>query len=609
MTQLIPFAGFFTFALIFLSGRNLTYGGSIAGILINTISLVKLTQLYFLNFESEYIFTGWIPSGNRSIDFGLLFDRTSIMMGIVVLIVSTLVQIYSIGYQHGKERFSTYFAYLNLFTSSMLLITFANSFIVMFIGWELVGLCSYLLIGFEYKRDAANKAAIKAFITTKFADLFFIAGLLLLYINAGTFELKRIFEFHTYNMDRGTLNIICLLLFIGAMGKSAQFPLHIWLPDAMEGPTPVSALIHAATMVAAGVYMVFRCYPLFEASEVIPVITEIGAVTVLISALIALTQNDIKKILAYSTISQLGFMFMGAGSPESSFYHLITHAFFKAGLFLAAGAIIHTLHTNDIFAMGGLSKVMVGTTITTFIFYVSITGLFPLSGFWSKETIIESLSNKMLYIAVAGSLLTTLYMTRMFYYTFGGLPRNRDLHAKLHEAPSIMLYPMWILAVLSSVSGFALKDNFHFHIKNIGGVAIIQAVIILVIYIYLKYIKSDIKNIVYIKLHALYRVLYNRIYIDDIFLFFIKVFEKTTKIAAVFDDALDRFFVDIWGGFVRVFSGFIRFVDDSVIDRIVDLWGKITYISGSILRKIQSGMVQLYILIIVTVFFAFLAGR
>ncbi|MCS7184893.1 MAG: NADH-quinone oxidoreductase subunit L, partial [bacterium] len=393
------------------------------------------------------------------------------------------------------------------------------------------------------------------------------------------------------------------LLFIGAMGKSAQFPLHIWLPDAMEGPTPVSALIHAATMVAAGVYMLVRCFPIFEVSETIPLITLIGYITIFISGLMALAQTDIKKILAYSTISQLGLMFTGITDPNSSFFHLITHAFFKAGLFLSAGAIIHALHTNDIFKMGGLAKSMLATTITTFVFYASILGIFPFSGFFSKELIFESYPTNYKIIAFLVIATTTIYMTRMFYYTFGGLPRDINLIENAHDPPKVMLYPLWILMIMSIVSGFLFKDVFDFKIKSLISVIIFQVFAISLAFVYIKYLKSEIKHLVFIKLHALYRVLYNRIYIDDVFIFFIKLFQKLSILLAWFDDKLDMFFVDIWGSITNMIASIIRFTDDQVIDRLVDFWGKFSSSAGKVLRKVQSGFVQSYIFLVVVFFF------
>jgi len=336
----------------------------------------------------------WIALGGVELQIGILIDSLTAIMLVVVCTVSALVQIYSLGYMHGDPRFSRYYSFLSLFTTSMLGLVIANNFAMIFIFWELVGLTSYLLIGFFFEKKSAADAGKKAFITTRIGDLGFIVGILMLVIFAGTLNYGEVFHMAEHGeIPAGILAAIGIFLFCGAIGKSAQFPLHVWLPDAMEGPTPVSALIHAATMVAAGVYLVARSASIFAASETAGfVVAVIGAITALMAASIGLVQNDIKRVLAYSTVSQLGYMIMaiGLGSMTAGVFHLMTHAFFKALLFLGAGSVIHAAHTQDIREMGGLSNKMKITSVTFIIGSLSLAGIFPLSGFWSKDEIVAS---------------------------------------------------------------------------------------------------------------------------------------------------------------------------------------------------------------------------
>ncbi|MFQ6103051.1 MAG: NADH-quinone oxidoreductase subunit L [Candidatus Glassbacteria bacterium] len=399
----------------------------------------------------------WIHVADFRIQMGMTVDALAAAMLLVVTFVGLLIHIYSIGYMHGDKGFSRYFAKLSLFMFSMLGIVLADNFVQIFIFWELVGLSSYLLIGFEYERTAAADAGKKAFMVNRIGDFGLILGIVLLFYAAGTMDFAAI----SHGLSNGTLSTTpllaaALLVFIGALAKSAQFPLHVWLPDAMEGPTPVSALIHAATMVAAGVYLLARTFTLFTAEPAsLIVIAYIGGFTALFTATMAITQNDIKRILAYSTLSQLGYMIMaiGLGSITAGMFHLTTHAFFKALLFLAAGSVIHALHTQDIWDMGGLLKRMPITGWTFVIGALALAGIPPLAGFFSKDEILAAAREvPILYVAgVVTAFITAFYMSRLLVVAFLGSPRKGE---KPHEAPPVMTVPLVILAAGSALAGW-----------------------------------------------------------------------------------------------------------------------------------------------------------
>ncbi len=404
--------------------------------------------------------TTWLTAGKLTLKIGMYIDPLAAVMLVVVTTVSLLVQIYSIGYMKGEKRLSWYYAAVSLFTASMLSLVIANNFLQLYISWELVGLCSYLLIGFWYEKKSASSAAMKAFIITRIGDVGFFLGLALLFVNTHTFDFSAVRQIVAAgSLGAGTLTAIALLFFAGAAGKSAQFPLHVWLPDAMEGPTPVSALIHAATMVAAGVYLVARSFFIFEAAHpaALQVVAGIGAFTAILAAVIAVTMTDIKKVLAYSTISQLGFMMaaLGVGGYTAAIFHLTTHAFFKALLFLGAGSVIHGAGTQNIYEMGGLLKKMKVTGWTFLIATLSIAGIVPLSGFWSKDEILTEAAKSGNYIILGVLLvtafLTAFYMFRLYFVVFTG--PVRDEHA--HESPAVMTYPLLILAVPAALLGLA----------------------------------------------------------------------------------------------------------------------------------------------------------
>ena len=394
-----------------------------------------------------------MTAGIVHIDMGILVDPLASLMLVIVTAVSLLVQIYSLGYMKGDPGFGRFFAYLSLFSFSMLTLVLADNFILLYMGWELVGLCSYLLIGFWYQKPEAASAAKKAFVVNRVGDFGFLIGILVLSILAGTLSFDGATRFIAGGgLSGAQVTLIALLLFCGAIGKSGQFPLHVWLPDAMEGPTPVSALIHSATMVAAGVFMVARLYGIFMASaDALRLIASLGAFTAVFAALIALAQDDIKRILAYSTISQLGYMMLalGVGGYAAGVFHLTTHAAFKTLLFLGAGSVIHAVGTNDIWKMGGLGRRMPVTAITFFIAVLAIAGIFPLSGFWSKDEILQAArasGHPELYVpALVTVFLTAFYMARLFFVAFAGESRSES-HA--HESPVVMTVPLVILGLL-----------------------------------------------------------------------------------------------------------------------------------------------------------------
>jgi NADH-quinone oxidoreductase subunit L len=402
----------------------------------------------------------WLPS--LGVGFGLLWDRLSAVMALVVTGVGALIHLYSIGYMRGDPRFGRFFAYMNLFVASMLVLVLADGFAVLFVGWELVALCSYLLISFWFERPSAAAAGKKAFVVNRVGDAGFLVALMIVFATFGSLEYGKVFASAPTGATTATLTAITLLLLVGAAGKSAQLPLYVWLPDAMEGPTPVSALIHAATMVTAGVFMVARTGALFSLAPIsAATVAIVGTATALYAATIALAQRDIKRVLAYSTISQLGYMFLGVGAAAytAGIFHLMTHAFFKALLFLGAGSVIHALGgEQDMRRMGGLARKMPGTAITMTVAWLAICGIPPFAGFWSKDEILASVFARgglwvvLWAVGLLTALLTAAYMSRMMYLTFFGERRwEEGVHP--HESPMVMVLPLAVLAVASLVGG------------------------------------------------------------------------------------------------------------------------------------------------------------
>ena len=461
---LFPLIGFLVNGLLGSKMKGTTPG------LIGTVAvfipfLIALGVFFNYGHESQPILQNyfpWINIFDFQANFSILIDPLSLQMTLIITGIGSLIHLYSIGYMHDDEGFARFFSYLNLFIFSMLLLVLGSNLLILFIGWEGVGLCSYLLIGFWYKNEDYGYAARKAFVMNRIGDLGLIAGIVLLWSYFKTIEFQAM-AIHAANVDMSdpVIIIATLCLFIGAIGKSAQIPLYTWLPDAMAGPTPVSALIHAATMVTAGIYLLVRAHFLFDlAPSVLNLVSYVGIATSIFAAIIALRQNDIKKVLAYSTVSQLGLMFvaLGVGAYTTAMFHVTTHAFFKALLFLGAGSVIHALHgEQDIRNMGGLKNEIKSTYWVFLIGTLAICGIFPLSGMFSKDEILAVLfeKNKGLWaLSLFSSLLTAVYMFRLLFLTFFGTYRGDDhTKSKIHESPMVMMAPLWVLAILSVFGG------------------------------------------------------------------------------------------------------------------------------------------------------------
>jgi NADH-quinone oxidoreductase subunit L len=614
-----------------------------------------------LVFEFRWIDFGNIPFvGKLGINLGIQLDNVSAIMQLTVFIVSFVVHLFSIKYMEGDPRYTRYFAYLGLFTFSMLGIVLTHNFLMMYIFWELVGLSSYLLIGFWFEKKSASDAAKKAFIVNRIGDVGFFLGILILYANYHTFTFSEIFgQISQGNLPFNSgawLTAAGILIFCGAIGKSAQFPLHVWLPDAMEGPTPVSALIHAATMVAAGVYLVARIFVMLTADAML-VIASIGAITAFISATIAITQTDIKRVLAYSTVSQLGYMIMslGVGAYFFAFLHLITHAFFKAGLFLGSGSVIHAMHhEQDIRFMGGLRKKLPVTYYTFLIYTLAISGIPFTSGFLSKDGILggtlafANLTGYWIFPVVGFfvAMLTAFYMFRLVILTFHGEPRDVHKFEHAHESPATMLIPLVTLAILSFFvffspnplnieSGwfykwvktpttivpkelafpFMINENIsqevvhsevymeamhHAHSTAMmisllmAGLGILLA---FVIYQW-RFISAD--NLA-IKLRPLYNFSYNKWYFDELY----------SKTAVAFTLGLSNFLAwfdqKVIDGIVNGTATITRHTsfasgtfDKVVVDGLVNLTAAVTGFFGLVFRKLQTGKVQTYLVMVLT---------
>ncbi|WP_415285231.1 NADH-quinone oxidoreductase subunit L [Candidatus Pelagibacter sp. Uisw_130] len=468
----------------YLGDRNSEIVTSLFVSISAILSIVLFYQVIVNGYENNVVVATWINSGTLDVNWSIKVDALSSIMLVVVTLVSALVHIYSIGYMSHDPHKPRFMAYLSLFTFSMLTLVTSDNFLQLFFGWEGVGLCSYFLIGFWFKKESANAAAIKAFVVNRVGDFGFALGIFLIFYLFGTVNYVEVFnqipqivekKLLFLGMNVGAIDLICILLFIGAMGKSAQIFLHTWLPDAMEGPTPVSALIHAATMVTAGVFLVVRCSPIFEYSPLtLNIITIIGMTTAFFAATVALVQTDIKKIIAYSTCSQLGYMFFaaGVGAYNVAMFHLFTHAFFKALLFLGSGSVIHSFKDEqDINQMGGVYKKIPYTYAFMIIGTLALTGFPFLSGFYSKDAIIEFAflkGNTTGYyaagIGILTAVLTSIYSWRLIFKTFHGDFNNKKTNInEMHESPLIMLLPLFILAIGAIFAGFLFKDLFIGH--------------------------------------------------------------------------------------------------------------------------------------------------
>jgi NADH-quinone oxidoreductase subunit L len=590
---LIPILPLIAYALIiFLTkkAKRLSVGVALAGVgasLVISVGVLVETIQKGISMAAPYeVSLPWLRLSaleqytGLNIDMGILIDPLSAVMMFVVTFIATLVIIYSVGYMHGDPGFSRYFAYMSLFVFSMLLLVIANNFFEMFFGWELVGLCSYLLIGFWYERPSAAKAANKAFITNRWGDFGFMMGIILLYVHFQTFnfgELSQIINNGNHGVGAATLTLITLLIFAGPMAKSAQFPMHVWLPDAMEGPTPVSSILHAATMVAAGVYLLARGFVLFQGSpETLILIAYIGGFTSIFAASLALVQRDIKRILAFSTLSQLGYMVMaiGVGSITAGMFHLTTHAFFKCMLFLCAGSVIHAVSTQDIFEMGGLSKKMPITTWTFVIGALALAGIFPLAGFWSKDEVLLAAYSAgftgLYWVATIVAGMTAFYMFRLIFVAFFGEKRT-DHHA--HESSLWMTAPLVILSFFAIFAGWGLLRMGYGEMVFFGHphhgeinmtIALTSTVFALggILLAYLIYYRKIVDTDQMVaRFRPIYNLLWNKFYIDEFYSFF---FDKIMMGIAWFCNQTDRKVVDgvadgIGDG-VRYTGGWMRFI-------------------------------------------------
>ena len=466
---LAPAACVGAFTALALFGRYLPWKGAYIAVGAIGFGFVLFWFLLrdLLNGATREFSALWFEAGGGVFDLGMTIDPVAMVMMGVITFVSLLVQIYSLGYLRGESRLAWYFAVHSLFAASMLGLVLSNNLLVLYVGWELVGICSYLLIGFWYERRSAAEAAKKAFITTRIGDVGLLVGILLLYNKVGTFHIPTILDaVEAGALSDGIMTLSAILIFLGAMGKSAQFPLHVWLPDAMEGPTPVSALIHAATMVVAGVYLVARMLPLFEAAPAVSeLVIAIGLITAVMGATMALSSTDLKRVLAYSTVSQIGFMMLalGHGALAAAMFHLATHALFKALLFLGAGNVLHAVgeHSDvDIRRLGGLRSRMPLTSVVFVIAALALSGIPPLSGFWSKDEILQGIWNygnpATLVITIGAFFLSALYMTRLCWLVFFGKLKTENESA--HEAPPVMTGPIALLGILTLVFGFTAPD-------------------------------------------------------------------------------------------------------------------------------------------------------
>jgi NADH-quinone oxidoreductase subunit L len=604
------------------------FGKKLNLMLSHTLSCIMIIipfflSLYFLKLTLSESYNlvvplfEWLSSGDLITEWSLRLDLLTSVMLVVVTSVSSLVHIYSIGYMSQDPHQTRFFAYLSFFTFAMLILVTSNNFLQLFFGWEGVGLASYLLIGFWHKKDSANSAAMKAFIVNRVGDFGFLIGLAILFFYTSSLDFDTIFSmndqlssntFSIFGMDFNVLNTVCFFLFMGAMGKSAQLFLHTWLPDAMEGPTPVSALIHAATMVTAGIFLVARCSPLFEMSpSILSFITYIGASTAFFAATVALVQNDIKRIVAYSTCSQLGYMFvaLGSGAYQIAIFHLFTHAFFKALLFLGSGSVIHAVSDEqDIRKMGGLYKLIPFTWVVMLIGTLGLTGAPLLSGYYSKDGIIEAAFVSQteghfyaFYLLVFSALLTSFYSWRLIFLTFNGKSNiSTEIFSKIHESPKVMLFPLIALSILTVFSGIYFVDYFMSHdyqylwqtsiylsennhviesihyvpkwVKYSPLVMMILGLITAIIF-YLFYPK--IPKFLSIKFNPLYKFLLNKWYFDELYeLIFVRNVSRFGNFLSNFGDK-------------RVIDGF---GPDGVSSRVMDIAKQVS--------RIQTGYIYHY---------------
>jgi NADH-quinone oxidoreductase subunit L len=623
LTVILPFVGFLINGIFGSKIKNEKIIGIIGSGVIG-ISFLIAVGAFFETLalpvdQRQKIVTlfSWLKVSNLDVSFAYQVDQLSLVMSLIVTGVGFVIHIYSIGYMHGDKGFWRFFSYLNLFIFAMMNLILADNFVLLFLGWEGVGLCSYLLIGFWYDRkfekSTVADASKKAFIVNRIGDFGFLLGMFLIYMTFRSLNFNEVFSrAASFNIPEYVFGFIAIFLFIGATGKSAQIPLYIWLPDAMAGPTPVSALIHAATMVTAGVYMVARTSIIFaSAPAILIVVAIIGALTAFFAATIGIVQNDIKKVLAYSTVSQLGYMFlaMGVGAFGAGIFHVMTHAFFKALLFLGAGSVIHAMHEEqNIQKYGGLKKYMPKTYLTFLIAALAISGIPPLSGFFSKDEILwYSYANGGLILWIIGAvtaLMTAFYMFRLYILTFEGKERfGHEKHP--HESPAVMTVPLIILAILSAIGGFIgipelfsgehgnqfhnwlapiFKDadrklayySMHTHFAEIllMSLSIVLAVsgIVLAVYIYIKKPQIAVKTSQRFK--GLYNLLWNKYFVDE---------------------AYDSVIVN---PILKTSRSFLwKIADNKIIDGVVNGTAKIIDLISTNIRRLQTGVAQFYALV------------
>jgi len=603
---LTPFVGFlFNVFLGKKAGKTISGAiGTIAVAISFVMSVYFFMQLNTTGKPITVTLFDWIQIGKLKVDFGILLDQLSLLWLLFVTGIGSLIHLYSISYMHEDDNMHKFFAYLNLFIFFMITLVVGNNLLVMFIGWEGVGLCSYLLIGFWHKNQDYNDAAKKAFIMNRIGDLGFLIGIFILaslFSTLNFVEMKQALS--TGNANTALLGVAALCLFIGATGKSAQLPLYTWLPDAMAGPTPVSALIHAATMVTAGIFMITRMNFLFDLTpEVQNIIAIVGAITALVAASIGLLQNDIKKVLAYSTVSQLGLMFLalGLGAYNVAVFHVITHAFFKACLFLGSGSVIHALHgEQDMRKMGGLRKAMPITYATMLLSTLAIAGIFPFAGFWSKDEILMTAfeHNKALWIIGSiASIMTAFYMFRLMYLTFfRDFRGTEEQKHHLHESPSLITLPLIILAALATLGGLINLPGSnwlnHFlepiltgkHLETalgnqeymLMGIALAGA-IIGIVWAYSKYIKQGFVPKQDSEITGFSKTIYNKYYLDEVY---------TSLIVKP----------------INALSNFFRTTLEPALGNIVYGFGTVANGIGNQGKKLQTGSIGLYL-------FAFVIG-
>ncbi|OGW88878.1 MAG: hypothetical protein A3A73_02625 [Omnitrophica bacterium RIFCSPLOWO2_01_FULL_50_24] len=619
---LIPILPLLAFVTIVFFGGALkrksawvAVGASLASCLLAGFEIANV-----IGGNTLYANATWLVVNRVPIEFGVLIDPLSAMMLFVVTFVGSLIVIYSTGYMHKDPRYPKFFAYLSLFLFSMLGLVLSTTLVQMYLFWELVGLCSYFLIGFWFEKRSAAQAGRKAFITNRIGDIGFFLGIATFFYATGTVRFVDIQPelAHAY-AGSWILPVSALLLFSGAIGKSAQFPLHVWLPDAMEGPTPVSALIHAATMVAAGIYLVARLFPLFHAFEITSqVVAVIGTTTALGAAYFALTQFDIKKVLAYSTISQLGYMVaaLGVGGLAAGSFHLMTHAFFKALLFLGAGSVIHGCSdVQDLREMGGLRKSMPITFWTFLVATLAITGFAPLSGFWSKDEILLSAFNHqhliIFWVLSLTAAMTSFYMFRLLFLAFFGKTRGK-FHA--HESPVSMTIPLIILAVGSAVIGlpgspvmdhwfqsFILGGHGEIHHVNSFVVAVSTAMCFLGLLIALIFyiVQPELPKKLAEKSWLFYSASQNKLWFDELYdASFIRGFKSLAGILFRFDERVVDGCVNQVGFKTVALSRVKNWIDQYMIDGLVNFTGWAVRTTSGIVRLLQTGVIHHYLLIL-----------